>query len=290
MGIGNNIKEQRSKLGLTQKDVAEKLNVTAQAVSRWENEDVEPSIDTLKQLSSLFNVSLDEFLNNNYEQGKESTPSEEIAEEIVEKPAPTVPMGVCSSCGKQYPASQLSTRSHRVGRHTRQEGPYCPSCWNAIQKARREHLDYEAAEHAKKVRFRRILGYLLGLCAFGVLFGLSIAMALNSNDNTWMAVGAVAGVCAYFIIACSLLGDNLVTSCFTTIAGFGIKFPGIIFTLDFDGIVFLILVKVLFGIISLIISFFAFITACIISGLLAIVYYPYILVISYNHPEDIDFI
>ncbi|MDE7385353.1 MAG: helix-turn-helix domain-containing protein, partial [Anaeroplasmataceae bacterium] len=210
MGIGNNIKEQRTKLGLTQKDVADKLNVTAQAVSRWENEDVEPSIDTLKQLSSLFNVSLDEFLNNDYspekEVSNEPTTSEEVAAEIPAEPVSTEPMGVCSGCGKQYPLSQLKTRSRRVGRHTRHEGPYCPNCWNAIQTARREQRDYEAQEHQKKVRFRRILGYILGLAAFAVLFGISVAMALNSSDNDWMIVGAVAGVCAYFIIACALLG------------------------------------------------------------------------------------
>lgn len=289
MGIGNNIKEQRTKLGLTQKDVADKLNVTAQAVSRWENEDVEPSIDTLKQLSSLFNVSLDEFLNNDYTPEKETPHLEEVAAETQVEPVSTEPMGVCSGCGKQYPTSQLKTRSRRVGRHTRHEGPYCPNCWNAISSARREQMDYEAKEHAKKVRFRRILGYVLGLAAFAFLFGISVAMAMNSSDNDWMIIGAVAGVCAYFIIACALLGDNLVTSCFSTIAGFGIKFPGIIFTLDINGIIFLILVKILFGIISIIISALALIAACLISGAFAIVYYPYILVISYKHPEDIDF-
>lgn len=285
MGIGNNIKEQRNKLGLTQKDIAEKLNVTAQAVSRWENEEVEPSIDTLKQLSSLFNISLDVFLNNDYEPKNEKL----VEAAIIEEPkVPSEPLGVCKHCGKQYPLSQLTTHSRRVGRHTRHEGPYCPNCWNSIQQSRRDYLDHQAEEHAKKVRFRRILGYVIGLAAFAVLFGISVALALNSKDNLWMAIGAVAGVCAYFIIACALLGDNLVTSCFTTIAGFGIRFPGIIFSLDIDGIVFLIVMKVIFAILAAIISFFAFIAACLISGALAIVYYPYILVISYKHPEDID--
>ncbi|MDE7384845.1 MAG: hypothetical protein K2M84_03695, partial [Anaeroplasmataceae bacterium] len=230
-------------------------------------------------------------LNNDYIPEKEESHSEEVAEEIPAEPVTAVsaePMGVCSSCGKQYPASQLKIRSRRgKGRHA--EGPYCPDCWNAIQTARNIQKDYEAKEHAKKVRFRRILGYVLGLAAFAVLFGISVAMAMNSSDNDWMIVGAVAGVCAYFIIACALLGDNLVTNCFSTIAGFGIKFPGIIFTLDLNGIISLILIKVLFGIITIIISALAFIAACLISGALAVVYYPYILVISYKHPEDIDF-
>ena len=40
MGVGPKIKEYRNKAGLTQKDLADKLHVTYQAVSRWENYDV----------------------------------------------------------------------------------------------------------------------------------------------------------------------------------------------------------------------------------------------------------
>ena len=39
--------------GLTQKDLADKLFVTYQAVSRWENEDAEPSIDTIKEICGI---------------------------------------------------------------------------------------------------------------------------------------------------------------------------------------------------------------------------------------------
>ncbi|MDE7094898.1 MAG: helix-turn-helix domain-containing protein, partial [Anaeroplasmataceae bacterium] len=62
MGIGNNIKEQRVKLGYTQREVAEKLFVTTQAVSRWENNETEPSVDTIKALADLFSVSVEVLL------------------------------------------------------------------------------------------------------------------------------------------------------------------------------------------------------------------------------------
>ena len=47
------IYELRTKMGLSQEDVAEKVFVTRQAVSRWENGDTLPNIDTLKLLSEL---------------------------------------------------------------------------------------------------------------------------------------------------------------------------------------------------------------------------------------------
>ena len=52
----------RIKHGLSQDDLAEKVFVTRQAVSRWENGDTVPNTDTLKLLSKLFNVSINTLL------------------------------------------------------------------------------------------------------------------------------------------------------------------------------------------------------------------------------------
>ena len=52
----------RTKHGLSQDDLAEKVFVTRQAVSRWENGDTVPNTDTLKLLSKLFNVSINTLL------------------------------------------------------------------------------------------------------------------------------------------------------------------------------------------------------------------------------------
>lgn len=50
------ILELRTKRGLSQDDLAEKVMVTRQAVSRWENGDTVPNTDTLKLLSKEFDV------------------------------------------------------------------------------------------------------------------------------------------------------------------------------------------------------------------------------------------
>ncbi len=56
------ILELRTKNGLSQEELAEKVFVTRQAVSRWENGDTVPNTETLKLLSKLFDVSINTLL------------------------------------------------------------------------------------------------------------------------------------------------------------------------------------------------------------------------------------
>ena len=56
------IYELRTKNGLSQDELAEKVFVTRQAVSRWENGETVPNTETLKRLSDLFNVSINTLL------------------------------------------------------------------------------------------------------------------------------------------------------------------------------------------------------------------------------------
>ena len=56
------ILELRTKKGLSQEELAEKINVTRQAVSRWENGETIPNTETLKLLSKLFDVSINMLL------------------------------------------------------------------------------------------------------------------------------------------------------------------------------------------------------------------------------------
>ena len=62
MEAKNIIFELRTKNGLSQDELAEKLYVTRQAVSRWENGETVPNPETLKLLSKLFDVSINTLL------------------------------------------------------------------------------------------------------------------------------------------------------------------------------------------------------------------------------------
>lgn len=62
MEIGKKLKNARIEAGLTQEKAAEKIDVSRQTISNWENEKAYPDIISVIALSDLYSVSLDELL------------------------------------------------------------------------------------------------------------------------------------------------------------------------------------------------------------------------------------
>lgn len=62
MEIGQKLKNARIQSGMTQENVAEKLNVSRQTISNWENEKSYPDIINVIELSNLYSISLDVLL------------------------------------------------------------------------------------------------------------------------------------------------------------------------------------------------------------------------------------
>ncbi|MBQ8199851.1 MAG: phosphoribosylformylglycinamidine cyclo-ligase [Lachnospiraceae bacterium] len=61
--VGNFIMGKRKALGMTQQQLADKLNISFQAISKWENGSTYPNIEILKDLATVLEVSVDEILN-----------------------------------------------------------------------------------------------------------------------------------------------------------------------------------------------------------------------------------
>ncbi len=62
MSLGNNLFNARKKSGLSQEDVAGKLGVSRQTISKWELDETLPDIHQSKKLSNLYGLSLDELI------------------------------------------------------------------------------------------------------------------------------------------------------------------------------------------------------------------------------------
>ena len=104
MTLGQKIKKLRNEKGLTQKDLANLVNVTFQTVSKWENDENEPDVSTLRRLSQLFGCSMDDLLSE-----------EEVTQEEkpIEEPTPQTAvihqreMHVCERCNQDIPFDDL---------------------------------------------------------------------------------------------------------------------------------------------------------------------------------------
>lgn len=78
MELGKRLKEYRTRLGMTQDELAERLYVSRQTVSSWENDKSYPDIHSLLMLSDLFKVSLDTLVKGDIEIMKEKIDQESI--------------------------------------------------------------------------------------------------------------------------------------------------------------------------------------------------------------------
>ena len=90
MDVAERLAALRKRAGLSQGDVAERLNVSRQAVSRWETGFTVPSTDNLSHLGRLYGVTLDELLSYSAalppEKPQEDAPAQQPK---AEAPAPT---------------------------------------------------------------------------------------------------------------------------------------------------------------------------------------------------------
>ena len=78
MEIGKQIRKYRQELKLSQDELAERIFVTRQSISNWENDKNYPDVKSLLLLSSLFDISLDTLVKGDLEEMKEQIKTEDI--------------------------------------------------------------------------------------------------------------------------------------------------------------------------------------------------------------------
>ena len=78
MKLSDKIIQLRKSNGWSQEDLAEKLNVSRQAISRWEGATAQPDATNILQLSKLFGVTTDYLLNDEYESDNDLPKDKEV--------------------------------------------------------------------------------------------------------------------------------------------------------------------------------------------------------------------
>ena len=299
MTLGHKIKKLRVEKNLTQKDLADRLYVTFQTVSKWENDENEPDVATLRELAKVFDCSLDYLLS-------EDEKVVEVEPEPIVIPTPSEPvkeiretivihqkeLHVCERCKKDIPENDLEMEEILVKHGSRgrsavyRQAYYHKECLEQTRKERairEQQIRSSKARKAKKMSFGwGIAGaaVTLGVC-LGVFIGVEACRnALGIAGLIFLSIGLSYLVFAdiYCIISGSYVGEV-----FEAVAGWSIKMPGVIFTWDIDGIAWAIAMKIGLAILGFMLGVAVLGLAIAISGAFAAISFPFILIHNINN-------
>ena len=125
-------------------------------------------------------------------------------------------------------------------------------------------------------------GIFSGLIAITLLI-IGIAGQMGAGTTVGMTV---AGVLFFPFLSCLYLKNNFVGDMVEEVASWGfVRFPGLIFSLDLDGIIWFITVKLLFAILGFILAFACVVLAIALGYVISLFVYPFALVKSIKRPE-----
>ncbi|MBQ7907297.1 MAG: helix-turn-helix domain-containing protein [Clostridia bacterium] len=291
MTLGQQLSQFRKRSFMTQQELGERLNISAQAISKWENDLSEPDLATLKKLAELYGVSIstlldfeekDEVAEATYEAYETYEPvqpavtdedvskiSDIVTEAVSEQVSRVVyeeihsgprTIGFCIECGITVTEDNLGEESPRV---------LCRSCVEAREQARigaerQAAIDAENAERAYQatmesnrhtMRFKRNLSAIVGGIIATVFLAILLVAVIQSPVNYFGSLAAdIAVSCvityAVFAFVASLFYEGPVRDFVLYMITKTVSFPGLIFTWDLDGFIWLIGMKILFAILG----------------------------------------
>lgn len=310
MTLGEKLKHLRIKNNLTQKDLADSLHVTFQTVSKWENDTNEPDMATLKELAKILNCPISYFYSDEEEtpvEQKEEPAREEIKQEVVDA-VPAEPVTktiiihqkekhVCARCKKDIEdeddleIDHVCVHSGGRGRSAEyRDDYYHKECLKLTQKEREEAKQkarVERGTHKNKV----IFGWSISMSVLALGIALALFLALPQCKDVIHPGFAVlySVLISYGVFAdlYCILSGSYVADVFMGVAGWSIKMPGLIFTWDLEGVMWLIAMKILFLILGVILTGLVLMFAIGLSAFLAAISFPFVLIHNLNtHYDD----
>lgn len=263
MTLGNLLASKRKMANLTQQQVGDALNVSPQAVSKWENDLAQPDLASLKRLAELYGVPVAQLIDATEEPTAEAIP--EPAPEPTPAPQPTVTyievpqkpvLAVCEQCNKPiYEVNDIVRRTEHHGK-TAVKTVYCSVC----AKKKDRNAAYNQMEEAKKDKKRAI--------GWGVTFAVIVGVVLGvfTPIHFWAILLAF---CTFCLTSCVFIDESFVGEMWTNMISWSFHAPGVIFELDLDGIAWLIAVKLLFWLIGALFAIVAFLFGTAVGFLFA---------------------
>lgn len=281
MTLGKKLSSYRKIAGLTQQQLGEHLNLSAQAISKWENDLAEPDLSALRALAELYKVSVDELLD--LDATSIDIAGAEQAEENETPAANTaaMPIGFCKGCGIAVTEENLGTSDPVI---------LCEKCLNAKneEKKRIEQQKKQAEakriyeekarreENARKLKRGMIWHFIVAALAAGLFLSAMIGV-LAEEFSVGMLVGALIGTGIVFCLVFCLFYECWVNDVVFEWTSKAFQAPGLIFTFDLDGCLWLIGMKLLFWAIGVLFSLACGAIGIAIASVISPFVFPYVI-------------
>lgn len=275
MTIGQKLAGYRKLSGMTQQQLGDYLNISAQAISKWEKDLSEPALATLRMLAELYKVSVDDLLNTEAGFSDISLITAAEEENASSTKENTNVLGFCKNCGIAVTEENVGDTYPKV---------LCKNCVDDIElekKIAKEQEERRAREcrlaaerYMEENRKRRRAIRRKSLIVAGLITAFIFICYLLNIESFYIGEVPSLLITNYIIfsfIAC-LFYDCVVQDFAIDWFTKTINFPGLIFSFDLDGFIWYIGMKILFWLVGL---FFAII-AGIIGIFLALVCAPFV--------------
>lgn len=283
MQLGEKIQALRKENNMTQSQLGKLLNVSYQAVSKWERGETLPDFTTIEKMVEIFNVPLDYFGNYTVDGNQNREEREEQKTIVVEKV--DMPIGSCVECGKMiFSEDDVGETSPKM------------ICRDCVKRIATEQYEIEMQDLAEQIHKEKARKYVINKqCRRGFIIGGLLAIValvvgiIVSVKNGYGGVGI--GVTIPLAVMLFTYGSQVtwwgIVTDITFLGGKVIGSPAVIFSFDLDGVAFLIAFKIAFAIIKLFV--FLVTTAAIICVAMVVSIFSFIPALSrIRSGEEVD--
>ena len=313
MTFGQKLKQYRGQLNITQKELAEQMDVTFQTISKWESDINEPDFASVRKLAKIFHCTIEDLLSDEEpsSDGEESPEEPEITEHTEVEEAPEEVEAVaetskektvidtCRDCGSPIKEGEIV---HHVERRTdggmKEIVSICDPCFKKhAEEMNRRAQEIEDSMKPKPEKEKKgllhkitdrndkkplIWSIILGIVA--IIVGIAVSVWQHEALGLGLAI-ALPFLCGYCVLAeiYCIFSESYISDVFLTVASWSIKFPGLIWQLSFDGFMWLIAMKILFAIVGALVGIAVFLLALILSTALSAVSFIPVLIYNKTH-------
>jgi transcriptional regulator with XRE-family HTH domain len=271
MDCGEKIAFLRKTNNMTQAELGDSLNVTYQAVSKWERGESHPDYETISKIAKLYGVPITYFEEGGENEVTIAQTSTQVLTQSQTESEPEQPktIGVCTCCGRMLVEGEEVQGEEKLicqpcyDKQKKEEEEKAKQARIAAEKAKREaerkkqeeenKQRLAAAMAQKQIRRRRNRGLIIAIFPAVIALIILISKCVKYGTTySWLIPLTILLPIFLYTYVAQLFWDGAVL--WMSLCGIRLtRMPGVIFSFDWDGLKFLIIVKLIFAAIKIIV-------------------------------------